>query len=925
MSDIRVELQTDAETWTDITSDVRVDSGIEITRGRTGESGQAPPAACSLTLNNRGGRYSPRNPTSDLYGKIGRNTPIRVVIEADATYDAFSQSSGTGDLSFTHTPAGKPTGVALILWEVNTTSSSLFSVKYGGVTMTRKLFAGFTLGSLNAVGSVYFLSGPVPEGPQSVVVDTASTVLRHAAVHTVTGGSGAELDATVIGQSGGTPGANPGRNLLTTKRSCLFGSLLSDLNDGSTITPRNSFTESGETDVGNETVASSRWPTSLPPTTYTVGWNASSAHYGLIGISVRAANYRFYGEVAEFPGRYELSGNDAWIPIEAAGILRRLGQGDEPSSTGLRAFLEPSAGLFRYWPLSGGVGTQYSLDIAPVWGQQTTGFRLYSEGPGSFRYGEPLEVSETGSAGSDTNYLGTGMALFHTDSAPIRADVANGYLQWAVDFVFQAPSLGSFQMIMPDYSGCLWTLYMFGSTDELQVGFTDPATGPIGFLIVDDVTALNDGLPHHVRFQVEPTGVADSKFTVWIDGAQISTGTQSGYRSSGLSVIRFDYARSSAAESWITLAHVAVFADSASVVWPSAADVTDAARGYAGELAGERIERILGLADISLQNVGALADTMPMGPQYNEAQLKQLRDAEGADMGTLAEPRDALGLLYRTHGSLYNQTPALTLQFDGGHVSTPFEPVDDDQNTRNDVTAVRRGGDSYRIFQETGPLSIAPPPLGVGRYKDEVTVNIESDDLLPPVAGWLLHLGTLDAARYPSITVNLAAPDIAPLIADALAVDVGDRIEINGAAAANIYDDLSLLVQGYSESIGAVEHTITYVCAPADRYEVFELTDVGTRLGSGDTTQLWSNISSTATSMQVRTEDGVTLWTTDPAQMPISIMVAGEEMTVTAISGTTPGAIQTFTVIRSVNGVVKAQDDGLQAVVRLKRRAVLAL
>src|SRR5262245_12420025 len=65
--------------WLDITPDVYGGdrATIEITRGRSSEATDVEPSRATMQLNNRDGRYSPRNPTSVLYGKIGRNTPIR--------------------------------------------------------------------------------------------------------------------------------------------------------------------------------------------------------------------------------------------------------------------------------------------------------------------------------------------------------------------------------------------------------------------------------------------------------------------------------------------------------------------------------------------------------------------------------------------------------------------------------------------------------------------------------------------------------------------------------------------------------------------------------------------------------------------------------------------------------------------------------
>src|SRR5690349_24338994 len=53
---------------------------VSISRGQPDESTRANPGRCSFQLNNRDGRFSPRNPLSPLYGKIGRNQPVRVSV-----------------------------------------------------------------------------------------------------------------------------------------------------------------------------------------------------------------------------------------------------------------------------------------------------------------------------------------------------------------------------------------------------------------------------------------------------------------------------------------------------------------------------------------------------------------------------------------------------------------------------------------------------------------------------------------------------------------------------------------------------------------------------------------------------------------------------------------------------------------------------
>ena len=67
--------------WTDITTDNMRRAGVNITRGRSDEGASVDRSTASMEIDNRTGKYSPRNPTGTYYGLIGRNTPIRVSVE----------------------------------------------------------------------------------------------------------------------------------------------------------------------------------------------------------------------------------------------------------------------------------------------------------------------------------------------------------------------------------------------------------------------------------------------------------------------------------------------------------------------------------------------------------------------------------------------------------------------------------------------------------------------------------------------------------------------------------------------------------------------------------------------------------------------------------------------------------------------------
>lgn len=71
-------------TWTDITQYVMTRDAqqqpITGSRGQPDESGSTDPASYTLLLNNRDGRFSPRNPLSPYYGMLVRNTQLRVSV-----------------------------------------------------------------------------------------------------------------------------------------------------------------------------------------------------------------------------------------------------------------------------------------------------------------------------------------------------------------------------------------------------------------------------------------------------------------------------------------------------------------------------------------------------------------------------------------------------------------------------------------------------------------------------------------------------------------------------------------------------------------------------------------------------------------------------------------------------------------------------
>jgi hypothetical protein len=331
------------------------------------------------------------------------------------------------------------------------------------------------------------------------------------------------------------------------------------------------------------------------------------------------------------------------------------------------------------------------------------------------------------------------------------------------------------------------------------------------------------------------------------------------------------------------------------------------------------------------------SNQVTMGAQLPDMLVNLMQQIADTDGGMLYEAPDQAALVYRTRLSLYNQGTAystrssLVLDYAQHQLTGALDPVDDDAYTRNDVTAQRINGSFAQAVDSDplDPLSTLAPPQGVGDYQTTYSLSIGSDNDLPDHAGWRLHLGTVNEPRYPTIRLNLRHPQFTgnvDLMNQALGLDIGDLVVIkNPPAGRGSPDDIRLIVQGYSETLGIFEHDMVLNCSPESPYRVAMLEDLV--LGRADTdgsTLAAPYPLGTETTLLVATtgiQPQSPLWTTAGGDFPFDVIAGGERMTVTNITGAS--SPQTFTVTRSVNSVVKSQTQGTD--VRLYQPMVLSL
>ncbi len=574
--------------------------------------------------------------------------------------------------------------------------------------------------------------------------------------------------------------------------------------------------------------------------------NPNSVLYGKIGrntpirvsVTHNAVTYtRFVGELTSWPSRWEVSGRDIWVPVEAYGILKRLGQGARP----LRAPLQPSIEAdspYRYWPME--------------------------DGPDSAQFASGL-------SGGAKVIPTAGVEFAAIAGAAGAGDFGPSFLNGTLTIPLDLPGPFSIEYIVApasDDDGQVlfgFSYMITGSAVPVNIGITSPT-------YVDPTLEGSLGW-HHVLISMQQAG-SDIDLRAWFDGAEVATADHFGAVLGNL--IRLEMGITGGADPptqpW-GIAHVAVYASASAV---DAAARWQAVRAYAGETTTERLDRICTLAGIPF--AAPVPGGAQLGPQRQVAVLQALRDAEDVDQGFLFEQREALGLKYRTNASRYNQAP-VTLDYDAGHVSPPLDPEPDDQNVANDRQVKRRNGSSARRELTFGPLSVLDPPDGVGRYDDSITLDAYSDDQLEHIANWRLHIGTWDAERYPRVRVDLSAnPDLIPTVAG---LDSGDHVRITGLPSWLPPEDAELIVEGYRETLGFHDWDIVVNCSPAGPYNAVSVWALLSH-------ELHAAVNSSATSIEIANTDlQQPMLATAGLGSGYGLSIGGEQMQLSAVANST--------------------------------------
>lgn len=595
----------------------------------------------------------------------------------------------------------------------------------------------------------------------------------------------------------------------------------------------------------------------------------------------------FTGRISRTSPYWDQDG-DGYLDVEAAGPLRWIVL-NKPS----RAPLERSilaADPLAYWKLTDGSSAEFGGTVTP--GQ-----------PGVDQVGTVTFAAVDGPVGAPDKLVEVASSATPGEPALTVTLTDDTTSSWTVETLWRALDAGSgatpivlaWKTNGADSNWFIQAISSPGYPYELRL----VGNGGVGLSVNPTGDSVNvfDGQWHQLRATITTSG-GDVTAELFLDGTSVGSDTQT--TTAGRITYLIVYTIGVASCSTASVGHIAVYSG-------DPASTAAALDGYAGEAAGTRFARIC-----TEESITATVDsgtTTVMGPQPVADTLAILRECETVDLGRIGETA-AGGIRYTPRRARYNATATLALNADD--LSRSPRPVDQVASRIGDVEVSRPSGSLVRLVDQD--------VLDSGGTSTQKTLNLNSDSQLQRLAEWILGVGSVDEASIGTIELDFSSTNGSAHISDWLTAVAGGAVRVTVASWSGYPDGLDLFVEGFTERLSQVDWTASLVVSPARPNFVFVRgsSTYGRRAATRST--LAAGIDSDDTTLSVATSSGA-LWTTDDAQFPSDIVIGGERMTVTDISGAS--SPQTFTVTRSVNGVVKSHSSG--ASVRVWRPAVRAL
>lgn len=930
-------LKTGDTTWTDITSKVRGgdpdQQTITVHRGRRDETTTVDPSNITMTLDNRTGDFCPTNPSGAYYGKIGRGTPVHgylpgtgaglqvpirdgsVLVNPSPQYQQwFASDSAAGTPLEAYASCPDSVGLSItgdLELQVEAdladwTQPSHLVAKYNTTGNQRSYRLSIGAISPDRIGLVWSTDGtsagavavqatqPLPHPLSGRKAVAASLQVNVSGSYNVKFWYATSLAA---GDSGGW--VQLGNTVTGAATSVYDSTAIVQVGRWCTGTIYEARVYSGVHTGSHTLKANPIWSgqsdgsTSLTDAQGNV-WSCTLA-------AVVNRNYRFAGEMAAWPIKWDVTGKNIYAPVTAAGVLRRITAATSPVDSAFYTGTLQHSDVFDYWPCEDGSSS-------------TTLVNASGSRPGKFTGAPTLATDSSFACSKPLPTMGTSVFTFPCTTG---GNWSAGTV--AVRMLLDGKSVTNGAVLMRVWAAggvARWDLvYSTGGALALN-GYDNQGNS----LLASGATAFNiDNTPGWVGIELTQSGTTCTGRMVWLPvGVSAGTIFDTAITLAGgvgqPSMVQVN--ASGNAGSSVGFGHLTTHNANVSIysLWRQLS-------AFNGEPAAIRVARICAEHGIGAIVRGAGWSSTAMGVQPVDTVANILSQCQEADGGILYEPRDFVGVGYRCRSDITAcaqlDTGGATLTYSAGDLSD-IQPTYDDLMTSNLWTATRSNagttGSSATAEMTSGPMSTQDPPSGIGERAKSASPNVYLDGLLPDQAWWRLNLGTWDGERYPQIEVKLARSNFSTnsTLTNAVAgLDVGDPLTITGWDLSGYPpNDVEQLAVGYTEVMSNVQWDVTFNCIPAGPWQVAIHGDGISRYDTEAST-LHADITSTATSMTVDTTSGPR-WVTsaeDAGAFPFDIRIGGERITVGSITGTSNP--QTFgSLTRHVNGVTKSHTAG---------------
>ena len=916
---IRAEMYINGD-WVDITSRIRSASDIIISgRGRQSEQGQPSTCTCLFTLNNRDAYFSTRVPTSVNYGLLGKNTPFRVGVTEDRSF-ALLDDTDTARVKTTDKAVLDTTDLDARIefepdnWTGRGSNGMLLCAKYRRTASANRSWAitvsasGYPMLWWSTDGATptsvtHATPLPVQYGP--IALRVTLDVDNGAAGHTITwytsdtitgtwtqlgsprtaagtttifaGTADIELGRFDDGQQGGLAGIYGFRGRIYAFQ--LYGTI-----GGSLV---------ANADIGAQARHSVLWSDGLgTPNTWTVEGSAE----------VTPDDFRFTGELAELPQRWDISGRDVYVPCVAADVTRRLGFANTPILSAQRRYFTAMVNdpvntkITGYWPFEDGVNATHAAAVVP------------RTQPATVEHGTFGTVTDLKSTAGSVTIQSTSTRIYGTCQG--TAYVSSSFL----NFAFKMSSI-------PASSTTLIDIYCKGDIGRINISVTATTYDlafydPQDFLVGSKSTTFGGPTvePDNwimMRIQLTQSGATGQVDVGWYapgDGVLYGM-TATTFTGTAGDVTGF-LIKGTTQNIGTQYAHVVAgnfFLDNSSAAYVTVMNA------FAGETTTARWARVLAENGITGRIVGP-ASSEQMGPQPIAKAMDVLYEIADVEQGQIYPDRRSTDLVLRTHYSLLNQVGP-SISYSGGELGNQVpQPTDDDRNLRNLVTATRSEGSSATVEVTDGVNGTDT----VGVYETSIAREVYTDDRLRAQAGWWSFLGTWDEERWPLLRVDL---ERAPFTLSATKVrkghqlarlDIGDIVTLTNLNQVGVaVDDKTVMIQGMTETLGNRKWQLAWNATPAGPFFVNDLKGTATSRQRAAATNsiIGLTINSTATTFVVTTTGKQ--WGNSynkPGNFPMNVVVtergqmSGEVMTIRAISSQGSMVVDDGTFENGVSG-----------------------